>query len=152
MVRWQNRVHPKSHLRSTGLRTIYLSQCCDVLSALFTEETRKNILRFSHISKDLELFIVLNQKQRANWFIVKILAISDGLQSIQPEEGTNVLALWVEEAVNLSVSLKDAGSELKEAIWSWTHFYMVLGRPAMCEITATIQLRSVIFALNVTRI
>lgn len=50
--------------------------------------------------------------------------------------------------VNLSVSHKDGGSELEKALWSWTHFYLGLGRSATCEVTATIQLCSVIFFIK----
>jgi len=116
-----------------------------VLSPLFMEEACKSIHRFSRTRKDLELFIVLKQKQRVNWLVVKILEVvySDGLQRVQPEEGTNGLGPWLEGTVNLSVSRKDAGSELRKALWPRTHFCMFLGRLATFEIAATIQLGSV---------
>lgn len=39
-------------------------------------------------------------------------------KKIQPEEGTSVLDPWLDGEVELSLSQKDDGSELKKAVWS----------------------------------
>ncbi|OPJ81051.1 hypothetical protein AV530_002831 [Patagioenas fasciata monilis] len=51
-----------------------------------------------------------------SWKKKKILLCNlyaGGLRRIQPEEGTNALGPWLEGKVNLSVSQKNAGSDLK---------------------------------------
>lgn len=74
-----------------------------------------------------------------------MIQYADGLQRIQPGEGTNVLGPPLAGEVSLNASPNGAGSELRMAIWSGTRFYVFLSRTAACKNTATVVLFSIIF-------